>query len=174
MTAAAAKKKAKPNKARHIYARVQHDGALVCEDNASRSMMRRMRITRGQLVRIEVTKPRDYGQWKKAHNLGTLLAQSLDDFAEFALENGKYDSHGALKKLQRLSGVLCEQSEIEIPGIGKLSVSVPQSLAFDELDETEFQVAYAGFAAYIVKTYWHDLDQSDVEHMAALCGMSNT
>lgn len=171
---AAAKKKSKPGKARHIYARVQHDGALVCEDNASRSMMRRMRITRGSLVRIEVTKPRDYSQWKKAHNLGTLLAQSLDAFAEFALENGKYDSHGALKKLQRLSGVLCEQSEIEIPGIGKLTVSVPMSLAFDELDETEFQVAYAGFAAYVVATWWHDLDQGDIEHMASLCGMSNT
>lgn len=36
-----------------------------------------------QRVRIKVEAERNYAQWKKAHALGTLIAQNLEDFAEF-------------------------------------------------------------------------------------------
>lgn len=167
MTVAAKKK---PTKARHIYARVRDDGAFVCEDAASRSMLRAKKIRRGQLVRLVVTNQRDYGQWKKAHALGTLITQNLDDFAEFMDDAGKVNSHGALKKLQRMSGVECEDSEIELPGMGRVLLRQPRSLAFDEMEEGEYQAAYAGFCAYLKKMWWHDLSQDEIQEMASLVG----
>ncbi len=172
-TEATPAKKRKKAPGRHAYAIVQADGSFRCADQYSRDLMHRAKLQRGQLVRFSVQKPRDYTQWKKAHALGTLLVQSLEDFAEFMGEKGKPDAHGALKKLQRLSGVECEDSEIQLPGLGKVIIRQPNSLAFEEMEETRFQAAYAGFCDHLVKTWWGDLDQADIEHMASLVGLSS-
>lgn len=168
MKAAAAKKRG-----RSIYARVQNDGSMICADAFSQSEMHRRKIKRGDLIRLAVSKPRNYVQWKKAHALGTLIATNLDDFAQFMTESGRVDAHGALKHLQRLSGVECEQYETEVPGVGKLSIRMPLSLSFDEMDEARFQAAYTGFCAYIVKQWWHGLDEAQIESMASLVGMGS-
>lgn len=169
MGAAAAKKKVP----QRIYARVQNDGSLVCADQFSRAEMRRMKIKRGALVRLKVSAPRDYTQWKKAHALGTLIAQNISDFEQFVREDGKVDAHGALKHLQRMAGVECEQYETELPGFGKISLHVPQSLAFDEMDETRFQKFYSDVCAFIVKRWWPDMDEAQISQMASLVGMGS-
>lgn len=160
-------------KKQHIYARVMNDGSFVCADEFSASEMRRRKIKRGDMVRLVVSKPRNYGHWRKAHQLGTLIAQNIDDFAEFQLENGRTDSHGALKKLQRMSGVECQDTEMVLPNIGKLLVREPLSLAFDEMEQGRFDAAYAGFCQHLINTWWRDLDQQQVEDMASLVGLSS-
>lgn len=160
-------------KKQHIYARVMNDGSFVCADEFSASEMRRRKIKRGDMVRLVVSKPRNYGHWRKAHQLGTLIAQNIDDFAEFQLENGRVDSHGALKKLQRMSGVECQDTEMVLPNIGKLLVREPLSLAFDEMEQGRFDAAYAGFCQHLINTWWRDLDQQQVEDMASLVGLSS-
>lgn len=161
-------------KKQHIYARVMNDGSFVCADEFSASEMRRRKIRRGDMVRLVVSKPRNYGHWCKAHQLGTLIAENIDDFAEFQLENGRVDSHGALKKLQRMSGVECQDTEMILPNIGKLLVREPLSLAFDEMDQTRFDAAYARFCQYLINTWWEGrgLDQAQIEQMASLVGLS--
>lgn len=154
------------------YAIVQADGSFRAADDHSRELLRSKGLKRMQRVRFKVEAERDYTQWKKAHALGTLIAQNLEDFAEFMRDDGKVDSHGALKKLQRLSGVECEQMELEIPGIGKLTVNQPLSLAFDEMDEIRFENAYTGLCQYLVAKYWHELDRVSIEEMASLVGMA--
>ena len=165
-----AKPKKKPRKGRSAYMRVQRDGSLRCADPYSVDAIKRLKPRAGDLVRVVFSKPRDYEQWKKAHALGTVIALNIEDFAEYQLPNGKVDAHGALKKLQRLSGVECDHNEIELQGVGKIMLRVPNSLAFDEMDEAQFQAAYAGFCAYIIKTWWPTIDYDAIEEMASLVG----
>lgn len=172
MSAAAAKKKPAKRPA-HVYMRVRPDGSLVCADTFSQSEMRRRKIKRGDLIRLAVSKPRNYTQWKKAHALGVLIATNIDEFERFMGEAGKADAHGALKHLQRLSGIECEEYETEVPAVGKLTIRMPASLSYDEMDETRFQAAYTGFCAYIVKRWWHDLDEAQIEQMASLVGLGS-
>ena len=169
MNAAAKPKRRRP---RSAYVRVERDGSFRCADEFSRNAIRKCKPKVGELIRVVFSKPRDYGQWKKAHQLGALIAENIEEFSEFIGEDGKPDSHGALKKLQRLSGVECDHGEIEIPGVGKMVVRVPRSLAFDEMEEPVFQAAYAGFCAYLIKTHWPTLDQEAIERMASLVGMA--
>ncbi|NKF21558.1 DUF1367 family protein [Solimonas marina] len=153
-----------------VYARVTDDGSFVAADQISRNHLRRKRIRRNALVRLVVSQPRDYSQWKKAHGLGTYMAINLDDFDQFVMENGKVDSHGALKKLQALSGVECDEYTVTVEGGMQAIVRVPRSLAFDEMDETMFQAAYKGFCDYLIRTYWHDLEQWQIEEASRLVG----
>jgi hypothetical protein len=155
-----------------VYARVRDDGSFVPADAESSAVLRRKRIKRGALVRMIVSRPRDYQQWRRAHQLGTLIAQNIEAFERFQLDNGRVDSHGALKHLQHLSGVECEDSELDVPGLGKLIVRQPRSLAFDEMDEVQFQAAYAGFCAYLRKTWWPSLSDDQIAEMASLTGDS--
>lgn len=158
----AARQKRKP---RQAYVRVQADGSLRCADEFSRDAIRRHKPKPGELVRVVFSKPRDYTQWKKAHKLGQLIVENLEEFEGM-------DAHDALKKLQRLSGVECEDSELEVPGMGKLVIRQPRSLAFEELDEIAFQAAYAGFCQYLIKRWWTHLEEWQVEEMASLVGMA--
>jgi hypothetical protein len=156
-----------------VYARVTDDGMFYPADQVSRDILRRKKVKRGALVRLVVSSPRDYPQWKKAHQLGTFIANNLDEFMEFASEDGKIDSHGALKKLQRLSGVECEDSDIDIPGVGKMVIRTPRSLAFDEMEEGQFQAAYSGFCQYLINRWWRDMDEAQIEEAASLVGMGS-
>ncbi|MGH8443827.1 MAG: hypothetical protein ACREVL_01115 [Solimonas sp.] len=154
-----------------VYARVQEDGSFVAADQISRNHLRRKRIRRGALVRLVVSQPRDHVQWRKAHGLGTYIATNLDDFDGFVMENGKADSHGALKHLQALSGVECDEYSITLESGEAAIVRTPRSLAFDEMDETVFQAAYKGFCDYLIRKYWHGLAQWQIEEASRLVGM---
>jgi hypothetical protein len=156
-----------------VYARVQPDGSFVAADQISRNILRRKKITRNSLVRLVVSKPRDYGRWKKAHQLGTFIALNIEEFARFTLESGRVDSHGALKHLQVLSGVECDEARITISTNEEILMRTPLSLAFDEMDETRFQAAYAGFCQYVINRWWPDMDEFQIEQAASLIGLSS-
>jgi hypothetical protein len=156
-----------------VYARVTNDGMFYPADQMSRDILRRKRITRGSLVRLVVSKPRDYGQWKKAHQLGTFIAINLEAFDRFQGEDGKVNSHGALKHLQFLSGVECDEAHISTPNGEKLLARTARSLAYDEMDEGEFQAAYAGFCQYLIRQFWPDMVERQIEEAASLVGLSS-
>lgn len=156
-----------------VYARVTDDGMFYPADQISRAILRRKKITRGSLVRLVVSKPRDYGQWKKAHQLGTFVATHLEAFDSFQREDGKVDSHGALKHLQLISGVECDEARITTPGGEELLARTPRSLAFDEMDEGQFQAAYAGFCQYLIRQFWPDMTEWQIEAAACLVGLSS-
>lgn len=117
-------------------------------------------------------KPRNQGQWKKAHELGTFIARHLEAFERFQMENGRVDSHGALKHLQFLSGVECEEAEVQLPGGRTVIARMPITLAFDEMDEGRFQTAYAGFCQYLINTWWSSMDAYEIENAASLVGLA--
>jgi hypothetical protein len=155
-----------------IYARVTADGSFVPADQLSRNILRRKKIRRGDIVRLVASKPRDYGQWKKAHELGTFIANNIDEFERFATDDGKIDSHGALKHLQALSGIECDESRVILEDNSVALIRTPRTLAFDEMEEGEFQAAYAGFCQYIINRWWPSMTAAQIEHAASLVGMA--
>lgn len=155
----------KKNESPWAYAIVQPDGSFRAADDQSRALLRSKGFKKLQRVRFKVEAERDYVQWKKAHKLGELIGQNLDDFAGL-------DAHEAIKKLQRLSGVECEQMQVEVPGMGTLNVNQARSLAFDAMDEIRFQKAYTGFCQYLISKYWPKLSEAEIENMASLVGLA--
>lgn len=155
-----------------VYAVVTPDGMFMPADQISRDILRRKKFRRGDQVRLAVSKPRNYQQWKKAHQLGTFVAQNLEAFERFTAEDGKTDSHGALKYLQFLSGIECDETRVTTPSGEEMLARTPRSLAFDEMDEGQYQNAYAGFCQYLVTTFWPSMDESQIEQAAGLVGHS--
>lgn len=155
-----------------VYARVTEAGMFEPADQTSRDILRRKRLRKGDQVRLVVMKPRNYQQWKKSHQLGTFIAQNLEAFERFQMENGRTDSHGALKHLQFLSGVECEETMVTLPDGTEVLARTPISLAYDEMDEGRFQSAYAGFAQYIINTWWSGMDAQQIEDAATLVGLA--
>jgi hypothetical protein len=156
-----------------VFARVQTDGTFQVQDEHGRAILRNKRIRRGERVKLTVRRLRDersYRQWKAAHALGALIAQNIDEFAQFQLDDGRIDAHGALKHLQALSGVECEETLVTLDNGDQVLCRFPRSLAFDEMDEPRFQSAYAGFCAYLRKRWWHELEDWQIESMANLVG----
>jgi hypothetical protein len=155
-----------------IYARVTDAGTFEPSDQVSRDILRKKRLRRGDHVRLVVMKPRNQQQWKKAHALGTFIAQNLEPFGRFQMEDGRTDSHGALKHLQFLSGVECEETMVTLPNGTEVLARAPITLAFDEMDEGRFQAAYAGFCQYLINTWWSDMDERQIENAATLVGLA--
>lgn len=182
---------------RHILFRVERAvvestgelvGALVPRFATDRRLMRDRGYRMGDDLRAELSKPRHLGQHRKAHLLGGLVVAQLEGFEGL-------DQHAAIKRLQRESGVCCEVEQIDatpvvtailaaaetllgevatrmlktvLPEIKQIDVLVPQSLAFDRMEQGEFELFYAGICQHLAERYWPDGDQEQIEQMAEL------
>lgn len=136
-------------------------GCMVPASKTDRAILREKGIRTGDRIRMPVRKPRNERFNRLVHGLGTLVANQIDGFAGMG-------AHEVLKRLQAYSGVMCEPVVYQVPGIGQLTRSEPRSLAFDELDEGDFQQFWRGICAYIVRTYWPTLDEHGIESMIDL------
>lgn len=182
---------------RHILFRVERAviestgevvGALVPRFATDRRLMRDRGYRLGDDLRAELSKPRHLGQHRRAHLLGGLAVAQLEGFEGL-------DQHAAIKRLQRESGVCCEVEQIDaapvvtailaaaetmlgaaaarmlqavLPEIKQIDVLVPQSLAFDRMEQGEFELFYAGICQHLAERYWPDCDQQQIEQMAEL------
>src|SRR5690606_13433166 len=109
-------------------------------------------------------RPRNLTAWKIAHQLGTLLSENLDDFSGL-------DAHRVLKRLQIETGIGCELMAIKNPEFGMVHVRIPLSMAFDSMEEGEFQEIYGGFCQHVIDQYWPELDQDQINNMVGLVGL---
>jgi len=182
---------------RHILFRVERAviestgevvGALIPRFATDRRLMRDRGYRLGDDLRAELSKPRHLGQHRKAHLLGGLAVAQLEGFEGL-------DQHAAIKRLQRESGVCCEVEQIDaapvvtailaaaetmlgaaatrmlkavLPEIKQIDVLVAQSLAFDRMEQGEFERFYAGICQHLAERYWPDCDQDQIEQMAEL------
>lgn len=149
---------------RAIMLRVTNDGRFEPADDISRDVCRKRKYRVGDILSADVKGARNYVQWKRAHKLGQLLAENIDDFSG-------WNCHRVLKRLQIETGIGCDEYPIKTD-YGMLMHRVPLSLAFDEMDEGEFQEIYAGFCQHIIDTYWHDLSHDQINDMASLVGLA--
>lgn len=135
--------------------------ALVPSSDLDQHLIRQRDVRIGREYRVGIEQARNAKFHRLVHALGKLVTENLDAFTGLK-------AHDAIKRLQRESGLFCEEQEIEIPNLGKLVVKVAQSLAFDCMDEADFKSLYEGICAHVAATYWPDLDPEAIEAMADL------
>lgn len=154
MTTALAKAKARRAR-RPIYATVmrlvdpdtgESIGAYVPAHPIDRELAKERKDPVGALVRLEVKRPRNIKFHRLVHAIGNMLVENVDGFEHL-------NSHDAIKRVQRESGICCEEMEIDIPNVGKLMVKVPESLSFDEMDADRFGQLFNGITDHIDRTY---------------------
>jgi hypothetical protein len=108
-----------------------------------------------------LTLPRNPRFNRLVHGLGKLLGQHLDRFT------GK-QSHAVIKELQFESGVCCDQTQTDIPGVGQLIHKKPQSLAFHSMGDDQFKAFWQGVCAYVIATDWPTLSEERLTEMAEI------
>lgn len=133
--------------------------AFVAASDADAALMAERGFKLNAKVRADLKQPRNERFNRLVHGLGRVLAQNIDRFAGM-------QAHAAIKELQAESGVYCDREEFDIPGLGRLSRQVPQSLAFDSMGEEAFQDFWRQCCAYLVKTDWPTLTEERLTEMA--------
>lgn len=156
--------------ARHVYLTVrkmvdpdtgERVGCLVPRYRCDARTMRERKLSVGTEVRAELKKPRNAKFHRLAHAIGGLVVDQIEGFENL-------DAHGALKRLQRECGVCCDEQDMEIPGIGRLAVRIPRSIAFDEMDEGEFSGLVAAIYRHIAATYWPSMTEAQIARMVEM------
>lgn len=157
-------------------------GCLVPVGHADRAILRQKKIKTGMRIRTTVSKERDYGQHKFCHKLGQFVEANVEGF------EGK-DAHTVIKALQLDGGIFCDEQEIDaspvvsavlsaaavilgdaaakmlaavLPSIKTIKVKVPRSLAFDEMDEGDFQQFIRAICRHIAEKYLPTLTPEQV------------
>ena len=150
---------------------------MVAADRFSADMLKGKNLNEGDRVRAWIGQERDSRSWGRAHALGQLLVDNVDGYEHL-------NAHQALKRLQALAGVECDEqiitgTELPCPHCGAMSevpamtARSPRSLAFDSMDEEDFQTAYTAMVRYIIANHWPDCSESQIEMMSSLCGQSS-
>ncbi len=157
MTTAAAKKVKAKRARRPIYGVIERVAvlatgeerlAIVAAHPIDRKLMAERGFRRGDDVRLEVKRPRNVKFHRLLHAVGQLMVDNVEGWESLT-------SHDAVKRLQRESGVCCEEVEIDIPGMGKLLAKQAESLAFDEMLPERFEQLFEGITKHIGDYYAH-------------------
>lgn len=138
---------------------------MAADDMAEHQLAKR-EYKAGDEVGADLKKPRDPVKFRRAHKLGQLLIENADDFAHYT------DAHDVLKRLQLESGVWCDETAIRLEGIGMVMHRQALSLAFDEMEDGEFNKGYAQLSQFIITKYWPGLEAWQIEQMAGLVGLA--
>jgi hypothetical protein len=93
-----------------------------------------------------------------AHAIGGLAADNLDAFEGAG-------AHQVLKRLQIESGAGCDEIAI-MRGKRPEIVRIPRSLAFDSMDEDEYQAVVKTVCRYLRDKYWPDVTVEQIVEMA--------
>ncbi len=134
-------------------------GGFDVADTLTAARLRQRSYQLGDLVFVEIRKPRNPKFHAFAHQLGVLCAENLEAFDGM-------DGHSVLKRLQLESGVGCDELAIRAPGLGMLMHRIPRSLSFESMDEGEFREVMRGLSRHIAATYWTGCTPEQIEQMA--------
>lgn len=136
-------------------------GCFVPADRSTQERLRDRGFRTGDLVFMEIRKPRNPKFHRLAHALGQLCAENIEAFEGM-------EAHRVLKRLQIEAQIGCDEMAIVVPGVGKCLHLIPRSLSFESFDEGEFKEIISGFCRHIVATYWNTLTPEEVEEMAGV------
>jgi hypothetical protein len=147
------------SKREQIYFRVAK-GCLVPADNYAAATLRSRGYKVGDLLKADLTKPRNPKFNRLVHQLGHLVVANIEGFAGL-------DAHKAIKRLQIEGKVACDEIGIHVPGYGMVIQFIPRSLSFEAMDEGEFLQAARGISRTIAERYWQGVDPEEIENMAS-------
>lgn len=134
--------------------------ALIAADDLARAKLQAKGIGIGDVVFAEIKRPRNPRFNALAHGFGRLVAENIDDFSNM-------DAHAVLKRLQIESGVGCDEIGFRLQGMWVVQ-RVPQSLAFESMDEDEFRGVFAGLCRHLIAKYWPSETTESIEQMALM------
>ncbi len=147
-------------KRERIYFRVIK-GGLTPADNYAASCLRERNYKIGDLLKAELTKPRNPKFNRLVHALGKLVVANIESFAGL-------DAHRAIKRLQIEGKVACDEIGIMVAGYGMLIQFIPRSLSFESMDEGEYNEAARGISRTIAERYWQSATPEQIEKMAEM------
>jgi len=141
-----------------IYLRVIK-GGFVPADSYAQSRLRERGYNVGDLIKADITKPRNPKFNRLVHRIGQLVVANLDPFSGM-------DAHKAIKRLQLEGNIACEEIAITVPNVGMVMAKIPQSLSFENMDEGEYHDVARGICRYLSERYWPDASPEAIEQMA--------
>lgn len=115
----------------------QSVGALVPLHPIDQRSMKERKYSVGTELRAELKASRNVKFFRKAHVLGSWLADNTERFHGLS-------QHDAVKRLQEWSGVGVETVTYDIPGVGSLTRTEAESLNFEDMDEGRFTELWDG------------------------------
>jgi len=135
-------------------------GALLPVEGTA-EIMRARKYTVGNIVFAILSKPRNPKFHRLVHRFGELCQQNIEAFQYL-------DAHKVLKRLQWEGHIGCEELGVVVPGVGPHVIRLPKSLAFESMDEGEFQTVFKMFCEYVSSNYWPGLTPEQIAEMAEL------
>lgn len=126
--------------------------AIVASHPIDRQLMKEKKFKEGDDVRMEIKRPRNVKFHRLMHAVGQVMVDNVDGWENL-------NAHDAVKRLQRESGVCCEEIEIPVPGFGMLMAKQAESLAFDEMEPERFEELFVGITRHIDATYSADFTE---------------
>lgn len=116
-------------------------------------MLRNKGIKIGDVVRVEMTKPR----YPRHHRLVMAALQKVLDNQE-----------GLLTMNQLLTVVKIKMGYAEpfVDAVAGKTYWVPQSIAFDAMDQSEFEVFWKDLCKLIARDYFHGMTDAQVAQLA--------
>jgi hypothetical protein len=135
-------------------------GCLRPADGLSQERLRAKGYRVGDVVFVEMKKPRNPGFHRLAHALGRLVSENIEDFEGMS-------AHAVLKRCQLESGLGCEEIAYRVNGMSVIQ-RIPMSMSFESMEEGEFREVFSGICRHIGKTYWGGLSADEVQAMIEL------
>ena len=129
-------------------------GALVPLTNVDRNIMRARKYHKGQEIRADMKKPRNYKFFALAHGIGQIMIDNLEEFEKFG-----EDAHAAFKELQTMTGVECDLVKYELGDGTEIYRTEPRSIAFDEMEEGAFSLLVDAAYKLIQRKFWDRLTE---------------
>lgn len=134
-------------------------GALIPANSFAETAMREMKLSLGDIVFCEITKPRNPRFNNLVHRFGELIANNIESFSGM-------DPHLVLKRLQVEGDIACTHIWINIPQFGMVEQRLPESLSFASMDETRFSEVFKQFCRFVADKYWPTLSDEQIAQMA--------
>ena len=131
---------------------------LEIADTFSAARFKAKGLHAGDIVFAEIRKPRNPGYHRLAHALGQIVAGNLDEFDGMG-------SHSTIKRLQLEAGVACESIAYKVNGMSIVQ-SIPLSLSFESMDQSEFESVFMGICRHIARVYWPSATADEIAAMA--------
>lgn len=135
-------------------------GCLLPFDSFTLAQLRAKGYGMGEVLQADLSKARNPGFHRLAHQLGALLAENLDMFTGC-------DPHAVLKRLQIEGNIGCDSIAVIFPGLGPCEYRIPRSLSFASMDEGEFKQVIAAMCRHVSRTYWPSCTPERIEAMAS-------
>jgi hypothetical protein len=135
-------------------------GCLVPSNEGAREEMKRRKYTQGKRLKAELSVPRNYEFWKKAHVLARLCMKHVDAF------DGKGE-HEALKKLQTDARIECDVFRFTVLD-QVVQYRVPRTLAFDSMPEDVFTTVYETIVEHIKDRYFPEWSDEQMQELIDL------